>query len=158
MINYWIASGDFDSWYEGFDFMRRQGKMKHAVWAVTEEVSKRVQKIDKEDIVAFYVTEPVKGITGFGRVTRVYVREKGPIIWKEEELKGITHPFTIELEILWLAPHIYSGLSEETIPWLRPFVQAGLNRIADPEYVKEMQKIFNLVMSYNEILSRISHQ
>ena len=50
MIEYWVASGEFKWWYQGFDYMKRQGREKQIVWAVTEDVGKKIKEIKNDDI------------------------------------------------------------------------------------------------------------
>jgi len=158
MAEYWVASGDLQSWYEGLDYMRRQGKHKQIVWAVREDTGKRAKEIDKDDLVAFWATDPVKGIVGFGRVVKIVPNRDYPIYsGDQEDLEKngkVYSPFTVEMEILWLA-HPYPWLCLERIrDWITPYVQAGLNRIVEPENVQNWKRLFDLTMLCQEMTCR----
>jgi len=159
MIGYWVASGDFKWWYQSLDYMKRQGKEKQIVWAVTEDVGKRAKEIKNDDIVAFWAREPVMAIIGFGRVNKVAPQRNYPIFSGDEESLEksgkVYSPFTIEMEILWLGPP-YPWLCRERNKWIHPgHTQAGLNRVVEPKHIEKFKQLFNLTTAYQELLDRL---
>lgn len=124
LVDYWVCSGSLEAWLQGYEHMRKNGKEKGIVWAV-----ERKAETSASDLVAFYVTAPVKGIIGFGKVTKTHLRKRNQVIWNDEP--RIRSKFTIEMEILWLAPSIFeSYIRLEENPWIAGYNRRGLNHIA----------------------------
>lgn len=148
LVGYWVATGYFESWLEGYEYMRQQGKEKEIVWAVQKEAN-----IKPGDIVSFYVTAPIKGIIGFGKVTKTYMRGKSPIIWSGEP--SIRSKFTVEMQILWLSPSIFgSYIKLEDVPWIKGHIRGGLNHITSKKDRRSFKSVFDTTVQYHDMLRR----
>jgi len=148
LVGYWVGVGYFQSWLEGYEYMRQQGREKEIIWSVQREAS-----IKTDDLVALYVTAPIKGVIGFGKVTKTYLRGKGPPIWSDEP--PIKSKFTIEMQILWLSPSIFgSYIKLEDIPWIKGHIRGGLNHIASKKDRKNFKSVFDTTLKYHEMLRR----
>ncbi|HLU99769.1 MAG TPA: hypothetical protein VKZ59_00795 [Acidobacteriota bacterium] len=74
---YWLAIGPSENWKIG---------IKNKLWAVGPPQSKSWEKIEPGDTVFFYVTTPVKGLIGYGKVEKTRVKESP--FWPQEKEKG----------------------------------------------------------------------
>jgi len=82
----WLAIGPVANWEIG---------LKKKVWAVSPAQSKTWEKVAPGDRVFFYATAPVKGLVGYGTVSRTRVDETP--FWPDEKAKGHTlWPYRIE--------------------------------------------------------------
>jgi hypothetical protein len=148
LVGYWIAAGYFESWLQGYEYMRQQGKENEIVWSV-----KKKAQMKTDDLVALYITAPIKGIIGFGKVKKTYMRGKGPAIWSDEP--PIKSKFTIDMRILWMAPSIYgSYIKLEEVPWIKGHIRRGLNHITNKKDRNEFKSVFDTTIEYHEMLRR----
>jgi hypothetical protein len=73
--NYFIFVGSEDAW---------QVALKEGQWGFKETTKGYWNTIKNGDLVAFYVTSPIKKVIGFGRIRNKFVDEK--LIWPDEKL------------------------------------------------------------------------
>jgi len=76
-----------------------------------------------------------------------------PIIWAGEP--PIRSKFTIEMQILWLAPSIYgSYIKLEDIPWIKGYFRKGLNHITSKKDKENFKITFDTTIGYHKMLRR----
>jgi predicted RNA-binding protein len=89
---YYILVGEKQNWVVSID---------NKVWGFSERSKGSWNKILPNELVAFYVTRPIKKIIGFGRIERKFVDKT--ILWSDDEFFGRTMwPYRISLEILYV--------------------------------------------------------
>lgn len=87
---YYILAGEKQNW---------QVSINNKVWGFSESTKGSWNKIQSGEMVAFYVTSPIKKIIGFGRVKEKFVDKS--ILWSDDEFFGrAMWPYRISLEII----------------------------------------------------------
>jgi hypothetical protein len=69
----WLAIGPFESWKRAFEL---------SVWGMTDRYKYSWNQVSPQDTIFFYVTNPVKGVVGYGAI-KEKLREDKPL-WPEE--------------------------------------------------------------------------
>jgi predicted RNA-binding protein len=126
----WILTGNEENWETAFN----SGN----IWGVREgNLVKRWEKLQKGDLVLFYVKSPIKGIIGFGKIESKFKQDKP--LWPDEvRAKQVIYPYRFDFQILGLlSPEKWKeeflSLSDLSIS-----IQAGVNPIAKKEVVEEI--------------------
>jgi len=95
LTNYWMAVGSPTHWQEAFE--------KGNIWGMRPRQKHRWEKLDQDDILLFYATEPVAGIIGYGSVQTKF-RQDQPF-WSEEVKKGeVIWPLRFEFNVDYCLP------------------------------------------------------
>lgn len=85
----WVLVGNEENW---------ETALQDSIWGVGKNLKERWEKIKKGDILVFYITRPVSGIIGFGRVETKF-KQTTPL-WKDEIRAGkVIYPFRFEFKI-----------------------------------------------------------
>lgn len=93
-MNYWLAIGPEKNWEIG---------IANKTWGASPAHAKTWGRIQPGDVLVFYVMSPVKGVVGYGKVTKTYVDETP--FWPQEKEKGESMwPFRIVLGDLQVLP------------------------------------------------------
>lgn len=126
----WILTGNEENWETAFN----SGN----IWGVREgNLVKRWERLQKGDLVLFYVKTPVKGIIGFGKIESKFKQDKP--LWPDEiRAKQVIYPYRFDFQILSLLPpdgwkQDYLSVSDLPIS-----IQAGVNPIAKKETIEEI--------------------
>ena len=150
MANYWMAVGSPSNWMEAF--------AKGNIWGLRQRQKRRWENLAENDIVLFYVTEPVAGIIGYGSVQTKFTQDQplwfdeikeGKVIWPlrfefnvdyclppdKWEADRITSD-TLKLKVAVGFQSIESQLAEQIIS---QFKQAGIEKPAEVPLHKELQ-------------------
>jgi len=72
---YYILVGDTNSWQVGFE---------NNQWGFSDKNIGYWNTTNEGDLVAFYVTKPVKSIVGFGKIIKKFISTD--ILWPDEKL------------------------------------------------------------------------
>lgn len=95
MANYWMAVGSPSNWMEAF--------AKGNIWGLRPRQKHRWENLAENDIVLFYVTEPVAGVIGYGSVQAKFVQDKP--LWFDEVKEGkVIWPLRFEFNVDYCLP------------------------------------------------------
>jgi rhamnogalacturonyl hydrolase YesR len=98
---FYILVGDKENW---------ETSVKNKIWGFTEVSKGSWNTIEIDEIVAFYVTTPIKKIIGFGKVADKFIDEA--LIWNDEKrFKRSLWKYKINLEIIHLCQIWDDGIS-----------------------------------------------
>lgn len=90
----WILVGNEENW---------ETALQDEIWGARKNLENRWEKIEKEDILVFYVSRPVSGIIGFG-TTETKFKQNKPL-WKDEiRANKVIYPFRFEFRIDYALP------------------------------------------------------
>ncbi len=94
-MNYWLVVGSKKNWDIAF---------KHKnIWGLRKTQRLLWEKIDEKDKVLFYVTNPVVGIIGYGRVRTKFVQDKP--LWPDEiKNNEVIWPLRFEFDVEFCLP------------------------------------------------------
>lgn len=89
---YYVLAGQRDDW---------QVSISNKVWGFSERTKGYWNKIQSEELVAFYATAPIKKIFGFGRVKEKFIDKS--ILWSDDRFFGrAMWPYRISLEMIYV--------------------------------------------------------
>jgi hypothetical protein len=95
MANYWMAVGSPSNWMETF--------AKGNIWGLRPRQKHRWENLAENDIVLFYVTEPIAGVIGYGSVQAKFVQDKP--LWFDEVKEGkVIWPLRFEFNVDYCLP------------------------------------------------------
>lgn len=84
--------------------------LKKQVWGFARRYQGLWSKIEINDLMAFYVTSPIKKIIGFAKITGKYMNDS-ELIWKDELFfKRNVWPYKINFEIYHTVEDWESGI------------------------------------------------
>ncbi|MEW6685276.1 MAG: EVE domain-containing protein [Candidatus Edwardsbacteria bacterium] len=90
---YWIIVGPEESWKTAFSHQD--------IWGVKEALYAEWKALDPEDIIFFYVTAPIGGIIGIGRVATKFIQDRP--LWPDEIASGkLIYPYRFEFHVDYL--------------------------------------------------------
>jgi hypothetical protein len=120
-INFWILSGSKENWEKG---------SAESIWGVKEGLKNSWEKLKPGDILLFYVTSPISGLIGFGRLETKFKQDKP--LWPDELMKNeVIYPFRFEFKIDYLIPVRDWYERKIEISGLKLGYRAGLNFVKD---------------------------
>jgi hypothetical protein len=105
-VNFWVSAGPIWNWEEAF----KQG----GIWGVEPKPSlkKRWDRLSRGDILAFYVSRPVSGVIGIGRITGKHEGKKP--LWPEEKKRGkVIWRYRFNFDIIYRLENIKSWKMEK---------------------------------------------
>lgn len=90
MTNHFLLVGDKKTWETAF---------KKKTWGFSTKTKGLWKGVEKGDLIAFYVTRPVKGVIGFGKIKTK--SENSEIYWPDEILfEKKLWPYEISINII----------------------------------------------------------
>ncbi|MEW6070100.1 MAG: EVE domain-containing protein [Candidatus Thermoplasmatota archaeon] len=124
--NLWVISGNIiENWETG---------IKQGIWGVRKGLEKFWNKISKGDILIFYVTSPVSGVIGFGRVTTKFKQDKP--LWPDEvQSNKLIYPFRFEFKVEYCLPRESWETKKIPIRDLKVGYRAGINPLKNKESI-----------------------
>lgn len=144
---HWILIGSMKNWVTAFN----QG----GIWGVRKNLYIEWKALEQGDVVFFYVTTPIKGIIGVGRVENKFIQDKP--LWPDEISSGeVLYPYRFEFHVDYmLEQHRWESgkisKDESTISFQE--IRRGISLLQDATieklYVMFKQK-FNHVISKKE--------
>jgi predicted RNA-binding protein len=130
-INFWILSGSKENWEKG---------SVESIWGVKEGLKSSWEKLKPGDILLFYVTSPISGLIGFGRLETKFKQDKP--LWPDELMKNeVIYPFRFEFKIDYLVPARDWYERKIDISGLKLGYWAGLNFIKDRKKIEKLNQI-----------------
>jgi len=122
---FWVSSGYPENW---------EAAIKDKVWGVRTHLKNYWKNLSKGDILAFYVTSPISGIIGFGKITKIF--EQDTPLWPEEKAKGeVIWPFRYNFDIIYCLPKAKWKTDKIFIKDIKLPIQAGLSAVTNKEAI-----------------------
>src|SRR3989304_706585 len=126
----WILTGNEENWETAFN----SGN----IWGVREGgLVNRWKKLQKGDLLVFYVKAPVKGFIGLGKVESKFKQDKP--LWPDEiRTKTVIYPYRFDFQILGvLSPDRWKS-DVVSASDLRISIQSGLNPVSNDNTIEEI--------------------
>jgi len=119
---YWLVVGSPENWQVAFE----NGN----VWGLQATKKRWWERITKGDGLVFYVSRPVGGAIGLGRVNAKFKQDKP--LWPVEIQKGqVLWQLRFEFDVEFCLPPVQWETSRLEIDALRAIVQAGFQPLKD---------------------------
>jgi len=126
----WICVGKPENW---------ETALSGNIWGVTEELKSSWETLEKDDILLFYATSPVRGIIGVGRVRNKFKQDK-PLWPAEIKENKVIWPYRYEFLVEFALPRTEWDNKKIDITGLKIPTMRGLNPIKNLESVKLLFK------------------
>jgi predicted RNA-binding protein len=126
----WICVGKPENW---------EAALSGNIWGVTEELKSSWETLEKDDILLFYATSPVRGIIGVGRVRNKFKQDK-PLWPAEIKENKVIWPYRYEFLVEFALPRTEWDNKKIDITGLKIPTMRGLNPIKNLESVKLLFK------------------
>lgn len=130
MANLWILTGNEENWETALS----SGN----IWGVKKGILVgRWKKLQKGDLLIFYVKSPVTGVIGVGILESKFKQDKP--LWPDEiREKRLIYPYRFDFRILGvISPEKWRD-EAISIRDLRVGIQAGVNPVKNPQVIKEI--------------------
>jgi len=135
MAKFWILSGTEGNW----DIAFKENK-----WGARKGLENRWKQLSPGDILGFYVTSPISGIIGFGKLTRK--REEKTPYWPDEiRTKQAIWPFRFYFDVIYRLPYPDWKEKRLFVRDLRIAYQAGINSLTNKDVVASLLERAKLV-------------
>lgn len=142
-MKFWVLSGSLENW---------ETALNHKKWGVKPNLEKSWYRLEEGDALAFYVTKPVKGIIGFGKVKKK-LQENYPL-WKDEiRSNKVVYPYRWLFEIDALAEQPWSE-NKIVISDLGIEIRAGLNSLKNKSVITTL--LGRVSLQWKKDLSHLS--
>lgn len=90
----WILVGNEENW---------ETALQDSIWGARKNLKERWDKLKRGDILVFYISRPVSGVIGFGRVETKFKQDVP--LWKDEiRASQVIYPFRFEFKIDYALP------------------------------------------------------
>lgn len=128
--NFWILTGNEENWETALN----SGN----VWGVREgSLVGYWKKLEKDDLLLFYVTSPIAGVIGIGRLESKFKQDKP--LWPDEiREKKVIYPYRFDFKILGVISPEKWQAEAISIRDLNANIRAGINSVKNPEVIKEI--------------------
>ncbi len=126
--NFWILTGTEENWDVAFN----QNK-----WGARLGLKKRWEKILTGDLLVFYVTSPISGVIGLGKVIKKS-EEKTPYWPDEIREKKVIYPFRFYFDLIHRIPALDWKEKKVFVRDLAIPFQAGINSLSDKNKIKAL--------------------
>lgn len=131
---YFILVGSQENW---------QTSLEHNLWGFTQNIIGHWNKTNSGDLLAFYVTSPLKKVIGFGKVGKKFINEN--LIWNDEKLFGRSlWKYKFEIEPFFVCANWQKGIR------LPPLTLGVSRKLVDKQMfynlVKEADKTWKSVL------------
>ena len=127
----WVLSGNEDNWERGLN---------EGVWGVTEKLKSEWEKLEKNDDLIFYCSNPISGIIGHAKARNKFKQDKP--LWREEVKQNrVIWPYRFDFETVYVLPRT---------EWKRRAVKIQLGR----RVIRGMSMIKNPTLS-EQIFSKL---
>lgn len=129
-MNFWILTGNEKNWATALD----SGN----IWGVREgNLVRYWEKLEKDDILLFYVKSPVSGLIGVGELESKFKQDKP--LWPDEvREEKIIYPYRFDFKILAVLSPEKWRLEFLSIRDLRVGIQAGVNPLSNIDTLTEI--------------------
>jgi predicted RNA-binding protein len=130
-VNFWILSGSKENWEKG---------SAESIWGVKEGLKSSWERLEPGDVLLFYVTSPISGLIGFGRLETRFKQDKP--LWPDEVMKNkVIYPYRFEFKIDYLIPIRDWYERKIDISGLRLGYWAGLNFVKDRRKIEKLNQL-----------------
>lgn len=128
--NFWILTGNEENWETALS----SGN----VWGVREgNLVGYWKKLEKDDLLLFYVTSPIAGVIGVGRLESKFKQDKP--LWPDEiRAKKVIYPYRFDFKILGVVSPEKWQLENISVRDLNANIRAGINSVKNPQVIKEI--------------------
>jgi len=147
----WISVGTIENW---------KTAISGNVWGVKETHKGIWEKLQKNDLLLFYITSPVSGIVGIAKIENKIKQDKP--LWPEElEKNQVIWPYRFDFKVEYALPITDWEIKKVSITGLKVKIMAGLSPVKDKDTIKhvfqKMDQTWNteLVKLLEEIPIRI---
>lgn len=128
MANYWMVVGSPPNWMEAF--------AKGNIWGLRQRQKRRWENLAENDIILFYVTQPVAGIIGYGSVQTKFIQDQP--LWFDEIKDGkVIWPLRFEFNVDYCLPPDRWELDRVTSDTLKLKVAVGFQS-AKPQLAEQI--------------------
>jgi len=126
----WILVGNEENW---------ETALQDNIWGIKKNLKNRWDKLEKGDILVFYISRPVSGVVGFGRVETKFKQNKP--LWKDEiRANKVIYPFRFEFKIDYALPINDWRQRKINIGDLHISTWAGINSLPSKEKFKKLME------------------
>jgi predicted RNA-binding protein len=125
-MKFWVLSGSLNNWDKGIS---------DNIWGVRVGLKKSWEKLQKGDMLIFYVTNPISGVIGIGSVEDIF-EQKNPLWPDEIKENKVIYPYRFEFKVLYIVPKPNWNENKINIKDLKINYRAGLNPLANKESIK----------------------
>ncbi len=130
-LMYWLLVGSLEHWEKALE---------ERVWGVNEKRKYMWDKISAGDILFFYVTRPVKGVIGVGRVLEKF-EGKEPLWPREVEEGRVIWKYRVRFETVYSLPLAQWEKRKIPLAGLKVFFSSGLNPLDDYAVRRLLEKM-----------------
>jgi len=148
-MKFYICSGSQENWETAF--------IKN-IWGVKKRFKKLWDRLDRGDILVFYVSSPINGFVGVGKIKDKF-EQKDPL-WPEEiKTKKVIWPYRFEFSIEFVLPKSEWKTKKVSLEGLKLSINAGLNPVKNLNDLKLLfkrmdeawdTKLFRLIEGFTE--------
>lgn len=141
--NFWILTGNTENW---------KIAIRDKLWGLRDKIAlkKHWDKLQIGDYLFFYVSSPISGIIGFGKVKSKTIQDKP--IWPDELIVNkVIYPYRFELDIEYCLPIHLWRKNNVPIRDLRLNFRAGINSQKNEEEIIKL--IYRIDEKWNTNLS-----
>lgn len=126
--NYWMIVGSPSNWMEAF--------AKGNIWGLRQRQKRRWENLAENDIILFYVTQPVAGIIGYGSAQTKFIQDQP--LWFDEIKDGkVIWPLRFEFNVDYCLPPDRWQLDRVTSDTLKLKVAVGFQS-AKPQLAEQI--------------------
>jgi hypothetical protein len=135
----WISTGTVENWEKA---------IAENIWGVVEGLKSQWEKLEKNDLLLFYVSAPVSGIIGVGRIESKFKQDK-PLWNKEVKENKVIWPYRYDFKVEYVLPRTEWEQKKTAVSGLNVNIRAGLNSIRDKEASKLLLDRINQTWNLN---------
>ncbi|MBU0635146.1 MAG: EVE domain-containing protein [Candidatus Omnitrophica bacterium] len=130
-MRYWTLSGYAENW---------ERALADNIWGVKENKLKILwEKISNGDILFFYVTSPISGLIGFGKVTAKFKQDKP--LWPDEmRANKVIYPYRWEFIPVFVLPKSDWQKQKISLAGSGIGYQAGINAAKNKDAIKALNE------------------
>lgn len=134
-MQYWTLSGYAENW---------ERALADNIWGVKEgKLKKYWEDILKGDILFFYVTSPISGIIGFGKVSAKFRQDKP--LWPDEiRANTVIYPYRWEFIPVFVLPKSDWQVQKISLAGSGIGYQAGINAVKNRDAIKALNERIKL--------------
>jgi len=135
-MNYWLAVGPLENWKTTFE----QGN----IWGLTDTQRQKYiwNNLTENDIILFYITNPISGIIGYGTVQTKF-RQTKPLWPQEIADRKVIWPLCFEFNVEHCLPPNKWATDKVTSDALKLEARRGFHSL-DPQFAQQMVSEFKL--------------
>lgn len=135
---HWIIFGPEKSWETAF---KQAG-----IWGVKEPLYPEWKALDPGDCIFFFVTKPISGVIGVGRVQTKFIQDKP--LWPDEIAAGkVIYPYRFELNIDYVLEQSRWKNDRIKVPLTIQEMRRGVNLLRE-RTVEELYEVFAQKFKY----------